>query len=422
MKVKSSKQDPLSGGTVWTFPNGVKVIYKQMPSAGEMYYSLALNGGYSNIQGLRKGEGAFVSDVLKVCRVSGMRYSDFQDVLKKERVTMETRVTLSNTLIRGQFPKDRLHFMLRAMLALANEREAMPEAYPYFRDCEELALDYAQGSFRSRVTAIDSIMCPDYDFSPYKSSGRLTDGFYAKADAFFTDQMSKMNDGVFVLVGDMDAESLKKTLMNFAGSFSTRDVAVRRPVLKYQPVSGWTTYTLPGEANSVDVAMSVRMPMTAANYMASSLAVMVLERELKQKLGGLGMRVDVSFDHRMYPEERLNVMVTLSEACADGFAAGVEVITPIEALSLVRGTLSEMSSIVIEKDAFNADKEHLKNDIALRMKDPMYWLDAITLRYLEGKDLMTGYEARIGAMTEAKVKEVLGLLDTGCKIEYVITK
>ena len=56
------------------------------------------------------------------------------------------------------------------------------------------------------------------------------------------------------------------------------------------------------------------------------------------------------------------------------------------------------------------------------MKDPSYWVDAIVLRYLDGKDLSTGYASKIDSVTPAKVQAVLNMLDTGCKIEYVTSK
>jgi hypothetical protein len=53
------------------------------------------------------------------------------------------------------------------------------------------------------------------------------------------------------------------------------------------------------------------------------------------------------------------------------------------------------------------------------MNDPQYWVDAIVVRYLDGKDLTTGYAANIDALSKDDVKRVLALIDRGCKVEYV---
>ena len=40
--------------------------------------------------------------------------------------------------------------------------------------------------------------------------------------------------------------------------------------------------------------------------------------------------------------------------------------------------------------------------------------------YLDGKDYTTGHAARIDAVSEADIRKILGLLETGSKIEYII--
>ena len=96
--------------------------------------------------------------------------------------------------------------------------------------------------------------------------------------------------------------------------------------------------------------------------------------------------------------------------------------TPISALTKVRTVLSELHSIEISDAELKMFKARLKNEIATEMKDPSYWVDAIVLRYLDGKDLSTGYASKIDSVTPAKVQAVLNMLDAGCKIEYVTSK
>lgn len=422
LKIKSSKKDHLSGGVVWTFSNGFRVVYKNMPSSGELYYTLALNGGYSSIQGLAEGEGAFVSDIFRLSRIAGIPGEEFKNLLQKDGISMQTRVTMSNTLVEGRLPKDRLRMLMRSLLALANSREGIEDAFPYYAECEELALDYTHDRYASRMTAIDSIMCPGYRYSPYKSKGALSGSFYTKADSFLASQLEKMNDGVFVIVGDIGEEPLKKILLEYVGGFRTKETAFRRPVVRYQPVSGWSTYTVKGDRNAVDVALSARMPLTSANHLAAEIAVMVLERDLTEAMAGSGMTFRLSHNFRIYPEERLNILISAFEADGDGMPAGIEAETPIDVLGKLREVLSDMVSKDIGDNELKDCKAYLKNAMAARMKDPMYWQNAITVRYLDGKDLTTGYAATIDAVTKDKVRNILSLLDQGCKVEYVTTR
>ena len=421
VRLKTSKKEHVSGGTIWTFSNGFKVIYKKMKS-DRMYYTMAINGGYGSIKGLEAGEGAFISDYLDLCHIAGLKAGTFKDILRREGISMDMTVNLSNTMIGGYAPVDRMQLLLRSLLAVANERTRDDRAFGYYKECENLALELDEGSFKARMTAIDSIMCPDYRYSPYKSAGKMTAGFQDKVEGFLDDMSSRMNDGVLVLVGDMDEERLKKLLSEYAGGFRTQDVAFRRPVVRYQPVSGWSTYTVEGDRNCLDVVVSARMPVTAENYIAADLAASVLKRRLTEVLTDSGMHVDVTYNCRIYPEERLNVVISLSEISPEGFASGHVTDTPIEALAKVRPVLSELDVMEVSDDGLKYFKDRLKNMISIEMKDPAYWVDAIVLRYLDGKDLSTKYASKIDAVNASRVQSVLDMLDAGSKVEYVTSK
>lgn len=419
VKIKSSKKDHISGGTIWTFSNGVKVIYRNMPSDGDVYYTLALNGGYAGIPDLAEGEGAFMSDILSLSEIAGMQGDVFKAFLQRYGITMDLRVTMSNTLMEGRLPKDEMSLLMKSLLAVANQRELSEDAYPYYRQCVNLELGSGMDQLYSRRTAIDSIMCPDFRYSPYRSEGRLTDSFCTKADKFLSGQMARMNDGVFIIVGDIGEEKLKKILLEYVGGFRTGETTVRRPVMRYQPVSGWSTYTVPGEINAVDVAVSARMPLTASNCFAADLAAMILERDLAAALADSGMAFELYCDFRIYPEERLDIMISVIETDSQGLVPGMSPVSPMTVLDNVRSVLSDMHSKDIDDAAFGSLKASLKNLISLRMKDPEYWLNAITARHLDGKDITTGYAGNIDALDKEDVRRVFSFLEKGCKVEYV---
>ena len=422
VKIKSTKKDHLSGGSVWTFSNGFKVVYRHMPSSKDVYYTLALNGGYSSIHGLGAGEGAFVSDVFRLSRIAGVKGEDFFNALRKEGVVMDPVVTMSNILVEGHLPKDRIELLLQSLLALADTRSDMKEAFPYYRKSEEAALEHPKLFHAARMTAIDSIMCPGYRYSPYKSKGALTSSFLTKASAFVDEQMKKMNDGLLVIVGNIDEDSLKQTLMQYVGGFRVSDIPAKRPVIRYQPVSGWSTYTVKGTGDAVDVALSARMPLTSVNYLSACIAVMALERDLTEALADSGVTFEVMFNCRIYPEERVNVLISVYGADPQGFAWGMEEKSPIDVLSEVRTALSGLALREISDDQFKQYKAYLKNHMDVQMNDPLYWVDAITVRHLDGKDLTTRYATNIDALSKNDVKKILSLIDKGCKIEYVTTR
>lgn len=419
VKIRSEKTDPMSGGLLWTFSNGFRVVYKQMKTDGRMFYDLALNGGYGSIPDLEQGEGGYIGDHLFLSRICGMSSKDFLDALGREGIFMESYVGLSNMMLSGYAPKDRMPLVMRALLAVMNERELDEMAADFYARSSALRHEFVKGSSEEKAQAINKIMCPDYRYTPYKTLEEISPELKHKADRYFKEQSSKVNDGVLVLVGEMDPSQLKKVITAYAGGFRMTDKAFKRPSVKYTPASGWSVHMVEGRENSIDVAMSVPLTLTADNFMAAKVAAIVLENHLSKEVAGTGMYIEMFHDSRIYPHERFSIMISLKEASPDGYSSDTEVSGPIEALSILRSALADLSSIEVSEAQLKSIKSRMKSALSLEMKDPYYWLNVISRRYLAGKDFTSNSNAKIDAVTAARVKEVLSALNQGSKVEYI---
>ena len=422
MKVKSARADYMSGSTVWTFSNGFTVIYKRMDTGGRMYYNLALNEGFSSIRDLEKGEGGYISDQFFLSKIGQMTASDFLDCLNAEGLSMDAHVGLTYMMLSGSTPDDKLELMINAMLAALYKRTPDTEAFDYYASGESLALTNRKGSREDRTVAIDSIICKDYNYSSHKSLSTISSDIQEKAERYFLSQSQKTNDGILVLLGNVNETELKKLLLKYADCFKTTDKAFRRPSVRYQPVSGASTYTTEGDENIVDIAMSTPVTLTTDNFMAAEIAAMILEKHISQAVVNTGMCLTVRHDCRIYPQERLSMRVTLNEASPDGFHPDITPLSSTEAVALVRAVLSEIEGLEISSGELSLLKEQLKGAIALEMKGPMYWMNTITRRYLAGKDFTTNYAVKVDAVTAEKVKNILVALSKGSKVEYIISK
>lgn len=422
LKIRSTKTDPMSKGSVWTFSNGFTVVYRKMETNGRLYYNFARNGGYSSIPDLDKGEGGYISDYFLLGRFGDMPGEDFVKVLNKEGISMEAYVGLSNMMVSGYAPKEKAGLMMRAVLASVNSRTRDVDAEKYHAGCLEMEHKAMKGTRQERIVAIDSIMCKDYKYSSVRGLEVIPDDLPEKADRFFASMAEKSNDGVLVLLGDMDETQLKKVLLENVGGFKVTDRAFRRPMARYQPAAGWSTYTVAGSQDCVDIAMSAPLILSADNYMAAEIASMVLLKHLSESVTGTGMYVTLSHDCRIYPQERFNVMISLNQASTDGFSSSTVPSGAMEALSIVRAALDDIPEMEVSDAQVKVLKQQLKGRIALEMKDPFYWLNVISRRYLAGKDFTTGYESKIDSVTPAKVREILSALNGGSKVEYIISR
>ena len=96
--------------------------------------------------------------------------------------------------------------------------------------------------------------------------------------------------------------------------------------------------------------------------------------------------------------------------------------SPLDAVNIVRSVLADVDKMEISSTELSLLKKQLKGAIALEMKTPMYWMNAITRRYLSGKDFSTNYAAKVDAVSVDKVRNILIALNKGSKVEYIISK
>ena len=401
VKVQSAKKEPLSGGTVWTLSNGMKIYVKNMPTEdGQVHYSLSLHGGTGDIEGLGNDDGGYLSDYLDHCTVGGVPAKIFKDVIRSHGMTLSCEVGHSAAKFSGCVPADGMDYLLRALLALMNERKTDGSAWRYYLEGEPLR--------QAANTASGTGIC-------------LTEDFAGKADEFFRTLSENINNGIFVLVGNIDEKQLKNALMAYAGGFRTTDKTFRRTGTGSRNFTGMEGYRRQGSERSVNVALTAPMALTAENYYTAAVTSLVLRRHFAQELAGKGMRVNVTYECRRFPQESVLMRVLVSEAAVDGFASGTTGYTMGAALSTMRKVFADLSAVSVDEKILATYRYRLERHLAREKSNPGYWVDALNLRYLDGKDFTTGAEARIRSINETNVRKMLSALDSNSKIEYVIT-
>lgn len=407
MRVRSSRKDSFSGGTVWTFANGFKVIYRKLASTDRrLYYSMTLGGGFGNVSDLEAGEGAYMSEYMDMCWIAGMKSADFKDMLSLAGMTIDTKVNLFHTTISGQVEDGNASLLMKSLLAVANQCRPDTLEMNYHARCETLRSSMASGD-DPRVT-VDSLLCPGYRYTPFDTGHGFDRGVFAKAETLFASITSKMNDGVLVLVGDMSEIELKKVLQSYVGDFKVKNVASRRPSVSYRPVAGWRTHHVEGDGAAVWV-VTAPLEMSAVNHYAAEIAVMLFERRINDAFKSKGIHADLSFARSIYPDERFSVMVELSGDCAS------------EDMEKLGQILDECQSGVTDAE-LKFCKVFLKNSCRMQLQTPEYWLRVIPLRHMEGKDFTTGYDAKIDAVTHQVLGQVFKAMKNGAGMEYISTE
>ena len=398
VRLKETKPEPVSGGVLWTFSNGMRVVYKQVTGSRTFQYSLLLGGGLSGVNGLTEGEGGYFGDMLSLYDAGGLSASDFRDHLAVNGIQMDTQAALTYTSIYGQAPSSKLPTLLKALLALANGRTVNRGEFDIcLRNSK-----WAQEPVDNRLYAM---LYPGFNYSPKKYVTGLNPGTQAKAAQFYESLFSRMNDGMLIIVGDVDESTVRRTLLRYLGGFRTQRGTTSRKSVRYQPRQGTVTHREAGANKGVYVRLDTEYPLSGVNYATAEVAVEVIRRNLVEVLDGTGMSVEVTSGFHSYPQERL----WMSLSCEGG--------TDLEAVR--KGIRQAAKSTVAAKD-LNAFKAMALAGMNQELTEPETVVTALVARYGIGKDLVTHYKESVNEISAARVKEMLSALAVGSTAEIVI--
>lgn len=427
VKLRSESAEPLSGGSLLTFANGLKVVVKQSPARGRVHYALMLNGGYASIKGISRGENAFVGDMLDICDIGGVRASDFRNALLAEGITMKSEVTPTRMVISGDAPSGKVQNVLSALLTIARSREVNRDEYDYFRDCESLREDMLALSPRNVKALMDSAISPKYPFTGLRTASSLNDDLPDRAEQYFARQFSKFDDGILILIGDVDPEVQKKELPKMLGDFPVQKMTSPRPNVDFQMIAGKTsairnstTGTVGGAEIGTNMEIAALVPFNLATYMSFRVACDFLKARLVTAMMPLGASVSVEGVEETFPREMLKLYVHCSPCNEDGLPYDVSAAGQIEVMAQLRRVMAEMASINLDRDELQAYKSRLQVNVESDLRKPESLVSKIGIRYSESKDMVSSARSAVGAVSAESVAAVLQALASGSWTEYTI--
>ena len=411
-KLKNIAAEPMSGGDMWTFANGMRVIYKKMATGGKFCYSMMIKGGFSTVRDLPWGEGAFFSDMMGLHRIAGLSPGSFEKVLRANGIDFQTKVSASDMRICGSAPSNHYALVVKALLSVANERKMDLSGFEAYRKMEISMMDRSP---------LDSLMYPENNYTEVKAPAGLAPTTLSDAEAYFSKEFLRCSDGVIVFVGDLPVETVQKYLAKTIGGFRISKSVTPRSVASLNLRAGTTTFTGNGDTPGVSIGIAGAYPFSTENSMAFKSACLSLARRLSGEMAQLGYHVRMDNRFFTFPREVADVRLTLTPVPESGLPEGVEVGTePEKVLIAARKTIDEVLSGPISGPELASCKALLANDYSISLADPANYADAILMRYSSGKDVLTSYNEKINGISADKIKEVFSALAGGMRVEYVV--
>ena len=409
-KISKEKPEPVSGGTLWTFSNGVRVVYRQMPGSGTFRYALQLSGGLSQIPDLQEGEGGYIAPMLTLYKIGGVPVPVFRDYLRTRGVTLQPRADLNNLMVEGKAPAEQLELVLQTLLTLANNRRFDAEAFRAYARNESVRPE----SLEART---DALLRPGFPYTPYPRPSALTEATPQKAERFFEDRFSQVNNGILLLCGDLPETTVKKMLLKYIGGFRTiKSQAVStRNAVSFHPAVG--TFTRrdedPSLAQGLYVTMDTEYALTSSNYATLRVLEEAFRHTLAQGLAASGLSFQVDIQPIPYPQERLRMQLSLQPV------PGTE---PdwAQLLPEVRTALAA----AVARNYEPQDIEAWKSLITARMQEslgsPDEMITALLARYGAGKDMVSKFGEHIKGVNADKLRSMAAALLRGSRVEYLV--
>ena len=413
IKIKSEKREPVSGGTMWTMSNGMRVIYKQVPGNKIFHYALELNGGLAQIDGLKEGEGGYIGDILSLYDAGGLPAWRFREVMEVNGIGMDTKVDINCMSIQGAVPSENFVLLLKSLLDLANNGK--PNIAEFDNYCRSQALKIQPVSSELRLR-----MVPGFAYTDCKKIEALSPETLKKAQKFYGERFARMNDGVLIISGDLDAGVVKRMICRYLGGFKVlKGTTPRRPV-EFTPRAGTVTFTENGPERGLFVLMDAEYPLTADNFYTARVAAAVLEDALVRHLAHYGFNCRVSLTQRAQPQERFGVEIDCMPLPLESLPAQVTEVSAERALSAVRAAIKSAASASVQERDLNHWKAKLEEEMSNYMGSAEGFVKTLLARYAVNKDLTTRYKESIAGINADKVKAFLGAMSAGGRVEYVV--
>ena len=411
VRIQKEKADPVSGGTLWTFSNGVRVVYKEVKGSGMFNYALVLNGGLSQIPDLQEGEGGHIGPMLSLYNVGGIPAPVFRDILQVNGVSMQADVHLNGMVISGKAPSGRLSILMKSLLALFWERE--PNRQEFQR--------YSAINAMKEPSAEDIVyrnLHPGFRYSQHP--GALTPDTQDKAETFYSDRFARLNDGILILSGDLETGVVKRLLCKYIGGFSVQKGSTPRRNVEFKPVTGTLTVTGDKGPSGINVVMEAPISLTSDNFYLSHVAARAMKQFLMWELAPYGFTADVAVGPMPHPQERFYMEISCRPVPLENLPADIKDQDVTKALTAVRSAIAKASKRLPAQADVQAWKSALMESVKGQMASPEGFTSAQVARYSINKDINSRYAESIGAITPDKVRGFLGNISSGGLVEYIV--
>lgn len=427
VRLKSASQDKISGGKMWIFSNGTRVVYRETDNPGKRFtFSVLLKGGYSGIPDIKAGQSAFLGDMFSLRKVAGLGAEEFHETLQSHGIRMRAGSDISGLRINGSAPVSKLQLTLLSLLSCAKNSAPDKEAFKYYLECEKIAEDVRRYSDQGLWDLLYSHLHKGYLFPEIKRCDVADTLFQEAAEKYFTARFARFNDAIIVLEGHFDEAALQKTLCKTIGAFPVSKQTAAPRQKADDRISGiwYSSYRKASEAPAGDGKVALAMSIAAETPvgMNSTVDFLVACQYIKEALTGAlvqyGLRAELHPDVELYPRERFVLNILCLPVMQNGLPQGISPAGGKKTMEVLRRFILTIDASRIDEVWLNGVKNNMESSLKADINSPGGAHKYAAARYLFGKDFASGCSDAIGNCSRESVARIVDALKGGSRIEY----
>ena len=409
VRLREIRKEAVSGGETLHYSNGVKLVYRNVPSAEGFNFAVVWQGGMDNVEDIRPGEGAYIGEMFRMFDAAGMNCVDLREALAAAGISMEASLVPKNLVVKGHAPSDGLQLLLSYLVSITTEGKLNKDAFEAMRRNVSVGED----GYMSRIV---SAMMPGYQNVPVPLKKSLSEDTFRKAAEFYSARFSRMNEATIIVIGNVDEQTLKKLMVRYAGGFKTFNGVTSKRGQRYNMQDLHITGNGEGAAG-LHSMYHADLPLSANTYFGAMVMEEWLSRALPQALSRHGLSVRVSTMMQPWPEERLIVEIHCAPMSGESLPAGVEAAGSAEWAALLDRTLRNLEEP--SSSAITIYKERVSKRVKESMESSGGLVEMVLLRLAFGKNFTVNWADNVSSVDAARLHSMWTALLGGGNVKVI---
>lgn len=400
--------DPVTGASIFTLDNGIKVIYKAMDGPSDTISFGAVSKGGMSVErtGLGRDISLYISDIANFSAVGGLSRSVWDKLFSYNNISMSVDINDYREEMKGYCTAESLEKLFHFINMSFTQRQSDYNAFDVYKKGKSFEARYRKLSpakvFEDSVSWYNS---GNRRFLPSYSAEYVEQLDYYKVLTTIKRRLGNPADFVFVFAGNANIDQIREYAIKYLGSLGTSHDKEEWFVTPNYAAKGVVSRSFLHQMvlprTFVDATLSCGMQNTQKNR-----ALGVLLEEYLKGISAYGIIKELSpvssvrAGMEFYPEE-----IMLCKVRFETDSAGAQQI-----LDVMNERLMDIAYNGISAEAFASVKKNGMMKMGALMQDREFWVKSHLENHLLGKDLYSGFMTVMEGITAADFKEFIDKL------------